>query len=488
MDKMNRREFLKKSALGLSGLALIGSRPLNLLAQVAQENNLNVLFIMTDQHNARALGCYGHPVVQTPNMDRLAEEGVRFENAFCQTGQCCPSRYTTWTGRYRHSHELWSNGVMESLDEITVGEVFSDAGYVTATIGKHHMQNDPTLHGFSHVVEISDYNAFLTTEGTPDPSTTGTWLNVPLPGRTGITNVDNEHHRPGFWASKTIEFLQNNVDNPFCCWCSFYGPHTPIYPSRPWGEMYDWTTLSLPPNFTDELDPVAVSLQNKRDLYSVMTENDHRKVMALYYGLVSQIDYNIGRVLDELDTLGLADRTIVVYTADHGESLTEHGIWTKTTTNYDCTIRIPMIIRLPGVLPAGIVSDDLVGLVDLMPTLCDLCGVPIPGAVEGHSLVPLMLDQVSVWRPTIFSEIGPETNFSTMARTKRFKYVYHMNGGSPFEEFFDLRKDPWETKNEIDNPKYAGYILSLKSQIEDWKAGYENWYGQNAATQWRYYQ
>ncbi len=437
---------------------------------------LNVLFIMSDQHNAHALGCYGNTEIKTPSLDRLAAAGVRFQNAFCQTGQCCPSRYTIWTGRYAHSHGLRWNHVIEPLNEITIGEVFRDAGYVTATIGKHNMQYDVALHGFDQAVEVPDYNRFVEGLGVPHCWAEGDWLpyrNDQFARPIGTSHADNEHHMAGFFGTEAVKFLQANQNKPFCLWLSFHGPHVPHVASKQWMDLYDADALTLPPNFYEQRSDVPAGLNRLRQLLGDLTEQDFKKVLRCYYALVSQIDHNIGRVLDELDRLGLTERTIIVYTADHGEMMGEHRACRKAVLNYDATVRVPMIIRMPGGRQRGVVIDELVGLVDLMPTLCEMAGLNFPKKVKGSSLVPLLEGRKTEWREVIFSEIGyPQHAFPpgmcTMARTKEHKYVHHDNAGKPMEESFDLRSDPWETVNQAANPEYAEALATLRKALKQW--------------------
>ncbi|MHC4441438.1 MAG: sulfatase family protein [Planctomycetota bacterium] len=441
------------------------------------EKKLNVLFIMTDQHNARALGCYGSKEVKTPNMDRLAGGGVRFANAFTHTGQCCPARYTLWTGRYAHSHGVRWNGVVEPLEETTVVELFKEAGYATACFGKHHMIHYPTQHGFDEVLDWRDYGQWIIDNGIPNFKKHGDFLPGVIIGGSpvGTTHVSNDQALPGYMTAKTLRFIRQNKDKPFFIHYSFEGPHTPYTPSMPWAKMYDPNKLILPGNFNYNDESAPDIIKHLQKLLAHMTEKDHRKTLACYYGLITQIDYNIGRVLEEIDRLGLADRTIVVYTTDHGDMATERRCWTKPASGYEAVIHIPLIIRLPGVVPVGAVREQLVGLVDVMPTLCDLAGLEIPAKVQGKSLVPLMKGKKVKWRKVIFSEAGyPGHTWGRVvtARSHRHKYVNHENApeGNPVEEFFDLVEDPWEVRNQIDNPKYAKNIAWLKKKIKRWEA------------------
>ncbi len=447
------------------------------LAPAEESKKLNVLFVMTDQHSAQALGCYGNDDVQTPNLDRLASEGTLFERAICQTGQCCPSRYSIWTGRYARSHGLWGNGLVENAEEVTVGELFKDAGYATANIGKHHMHMTEAnaRHGFDLVIDMPQYQEFVGPQNANQWRVDGTWLDGPKPGRAnvGVSSVDNDHHPTGFWTAETLKFLKDNKSRPFCIWYSFHGPHTPITPSKPWAEMYDADKLTLPGNNAYRFDFNTPGLDGTQKKSGTFSESLHRQTLAYYYGLVSQIDHNIGRVLDELDRLGLADNTIVVYTADHGEMMGEHGCWTKGMQGYDATLRVPLIVRLPGVVPAGQRRLELVESIDLLPTLLEAAGLDVPENIQGRSLLPLVRNKATDWRSVAFSEIGvPGRGVRAItARGQADKYVlFRQNGKTVFEQYFDLADDPWEMTNRVNDANCAASLQRLREKLSAWES------------------
>ncbi len=466
--RLSRREFLVGS---LAGYTMFQT---GALAKAATPRN--ILFIMTDQHNAHALGCYGSREVKTPNMDRIAREGVLFESAFCQTGQCCPSRYSIWTGRYARTHGLYMNKQLENSKEDTIGDILKRKGYKTGTIGKHHMNMHviPDNHGFDVVIDIPEYHAFMESEGTYGQERRGDFLpeNVhPGRSRVGPCQADNDHHKAGYWAAQAIDFLRKNREQPFCLWLSFYGPHTPIMPSEPWASMYDPETTKLPPNHKYDYDYDTPGLKSTQEKSGTFTEDLHRKTLTYYYGLVSQIDYNIGRVLDELDRLGLADNTAVVYTADHGEMMSEHGAWTKGGQGYDATVRVPLILRCPGVIPKGVRRQELACSIDLLPTLLELIHQPIPQNVQGKSLVGPAKGEPGAWRDTVFSEIGASlVNQTITTRTANTKYVTYRRGGKvAYEQLFDLEKDPWEMENQSGNPKYKQVLSDMRQKRAQWE-------------------
>ncbi len=466
--RISRRQFLAGSLAGCTMFQTWTH------ARAAQPRN--ILFIMTDQHNAHALGCYGSREVQTPNMDRLARQGALFEYAFCQTGQCCPSRYSIWTGRYARTHGLYYNGQLENAREDTIGDILKRKGYKTATIGKHHMHMGviPDKHGFNVVIDLPEYQAFMESEGKAGQDRKGDFLpeNVhPGRSRVGPCRVDNDHHKAGYWAARAIDFMRENKDQPFCLWLSFYGPHTPIMPSEPWASMYDPAKVTLPPNHSYDYDYNTPGLKGTQAKSGTFDADLHRKTLAYYYGLVSQIDHNIGRVLDELDRLGLAHNTAVVYTADHGEMMSEHGAWTKGRQGYDATVRVPLMLRCPGVIPAGVRRQEPTCSIDLLPTLLELTHQSIPSNVQGKSLVAPAKGQAGGWRDTIFSEIGDSLeNQTVITRTAKTKYVvYRQDAKVTYEQLFDLEKDPWEMKNEIRNPKYQQMLTIMRDKLARWE-------------------
>lgn len=466
--RMSRRQFLAGSLAGYTALQT--------WAHATTVQPRNILFIMTDQHNVHALGCYGSKEVKTPNMDRLARQGALFEQAFCQTGQCCPARYSIWTGRYARTNGLYYNGQLENRKEDTVADILRRKGYKTATIGKHHMNMDvmPDKHGFDVVIDLPEYRAFLQSEGKAGQDRKGDFLpeNVhPGRSRVGLCRVDNDHHKAGYWATRAIDFMRENNEQPFCLWLSFYGPHTPIMPSEPWASMYDPASVTLPPNHKYDYDYKTPGLKGTQEKSGTFGEDLHRKTLAYYYGLVSQIDHNIGRVLDELDRLGLAHNTAVVYTADHGEMMSEHGAWTKGRQGYDATVRVPLMLRCPGVVPQGVRRKAPACSIDLLPTLLELTQQPIPKNVQGKSLVAPAKGQAGAWRDTIFSEIGDSVeNQTVIARTANTKYVvYRQDSKVAYEQLFDLKKDPWEMKNEMGNPKYQQVLVAMREKLNRWE-------------------
>lgn len=470
-------------------------------AQGAPDGPINVLFIMSDQHNAHTLGASdngfgGVSGSLTPNLDRLAAQGVRFTRAFCSAPQCAPSRYTMLTGRWPHFHGLRWNGVWEPRLYETFPSLAREAGYRTATIGKNHLawleQNQPLVedHGFDLILDKDDYKQFCQDNGVPIHSAGGNYWSMPdVPGKinaAGYTYNTNEFHPSGYSADKVIEFIEQCAadESPFVCWYQMQDPHAPLLPSGP-DDPHDWAhryhpfdNLGLPPNLGKLATTVLFAFL--QDQYIGTTDDEWRQFLSYYYGLITQVDFNIGRVLTRLDELGLADNTLVIYTADHGEMGSEMSAWTKWNIHYDAISRVPLIVRLPGVIPAGQVIDALVSNVDFFPTMVELTGVPISDArrtqVDGESLVDLMLaGQAPLgWRDEVFSELGVaglsnHRGRTRMVRTQEAKYAYGEDDDEA--ELYDLLADPWEIDDVASVPGYATLLSEMQSRLAAWWDG-----------------
>lgn len=463
-------------------------------AQALGQSPLNLLFVIDDQHNPRMLGTdsngYGGlDSTLTPRLDQLAEEGVLFSHSYCSTPQCVPARFTLLTGREPHLHGLRWNKIWEpAFGELTLPELARRHGYVTANIGKHHLAwlDQPgesiTDHGFDLVVDLGDYDDHCDANGQRPWNHGGNhWSMDAL--KAGYTFNTNEFHPAGYFSDRAMQFLDERSGPagdglPFLLWLSYYGPHTPILPSGP-ADPDDWAhrhgpyeDLSLPGNISKVAD--LARLAKKQAEWSHMSQEEHREALSYYYGLVSQIDHNIGRVLDHLEALELSERTVVVFNSDHGEMAAEMSCWTKGGGMYESLTRVPLIVRTPGSLVQGAVVDSPVTSVDFFPTLTELLGLS-PTAAErdrlsGRSFAGQVLLGTSAadWPEVVFSQFGPPGGDRVrMAVSSADKYVQDdRNGGE--EEYFDLLADPWEMENLIADPTAAERIGELRGLVEDW--------------------
>ena len=427
---------------------------------------VSVLFIVTDQHHASALGAAGNADIRTPHLDRLAHEGVIFDRAFCNTPQCRPSRYTMWTGEYARTHGL-------APERTTVAELLQEAGYRTASIGKHHMRRERMgrRHGFDETVDMREYARNLTELEEEAESTYDAFTRARKDDVLARALEDPEPTHPTtFWTDETVRRLRSVEDQPFFLWVSYYGPHHPYTPSANWLERYTAEDLQLPTSHASEVDPdIPVPVRREKHAF---TPEHTREVLAHYYAWISQIDAGIGRLLETLDELGLAERTLVVFTSDHGDMAARHRMWTKGQLGYDDTLRVPLILRLPGVLPSGRREAGLVGLVDLMPTILELTGVPPAGALPGRSLLPLLRDGSTPWRETLFAELGEASGEHVLvAREADTKYVAYRSGREvTHEQLFDLRGDPDELVNLAGRPEQSATLERLRDALARWEA------------------
>lgn len=434
-----------------------------------QNPKRNLLFLCSDQHQTAASGCYGSAEVQTPHIDRLTADGVRFEGAYCQSPVCVPSRGSIISGLYPHHHGARILGDALSEDVPTAADLFRGEGYRTAAIGKMHFVDETRRHGFDHRIHAADFNRRLTKAEQQairqDQGGAG--------GTSGVrSKLPLRLFRDTFYAEETIDFLRHNKDNPFCVWSSFYMPHTPLVPHGQFWDLYDPESLTLPERSAKDLESGFVGhlIRARERGWYQQTDPELRLALAGYYGNVSQMDANVGRVLDVMEELGLLDNTVVVYTSDHGEMAGAHRMWTKHNM-YEQSVSVPLIVRTPEGLGRGTSRSELVEQVDLLPTLAELCGVEAPQC-DGRSFAGLLRDERYQPREFAFSQYDFCRNVFTrdnryvgrepilMVRTERYKLNYLSWERS---ELFDLEKDPGETRNAIDDPGLSGVVKELEA-------------------------
>jgi arylsulfatase A-like enzyme len=418
----------------------------------------NLLIITNDQHRADCLGCYGNPVIRTPNTDRLAANGVRFANYFVHAPQCVPSRASMHTGRYPHVHRVPTNAYVLPESEITIAKVLNDHGYHTACVGELPFAPRNYLGGFQQsLASNGEYDKFLASHGLKFPASEGPFQASPAPWSDDLDET-------AFFADHARRFIKSNRENPFFLHINFRRPHHPFNPPAPFDKMYQGARFPASHVRKGEMDnkppqqKAAIENSVGFDLRTLTPEALDR-VKSYYYGMISENDKYIGTILDELEHSGLRDRTIVVFNADHGEMLGDHGLLFKGSYMYDGVVKVPLIIRAPGKVPAGKVADSLCEEVDLMPTLLGLMGIDAPVGVQGQPLTSGKAKSV------VFSE------FPTirMARTKEWKLVHYNK--AKYGELYHLSEDPHELDNLWADPKYAGARADMEATLADWLAG-----------------
>ena len=466
---------------------------------------MNVLWIMTDQHRTDCLGFMGHPVVQTPHLDRLAESSVVFDNAFCQSPVCMASRAALLTGRYPGAVRVRGMGVLPP-SEITFPEVLQRHGFRTGAFGKVHftpqqytlnqLQTDmPTLdwrqfaedgliapvpddpcktnYGFETYTGCEDilYGRFREWLGETAPALLDgerTPLLPDGPGDLCVSPYHSEFHPSTFIAGAAERFIRAQDDSkPWFTFCSFVAPHHPFEAPEDQIARYDPSSIPLP-DVKGGVDPTCIPHPAATAIGEMQQYSDaiQRRIVLHYLASISLIDDNVGRVLDALDQSGQADKTMIVFTSDHGEFLGNHDLLRKPSLHYDETLRVPLLIRPPAGAVTPRRERGLVELVDVVPTLLSLLDVPAPPGVQGMDLSAALRESERIGRDDIYSDMfdlapqrfgdrsGPYMAVQTL-RTERWKLNTYPTAGRAFGQLFDLQTDPDESRNLYAEPQCA---------------------------------
>ena len=437
----------------------------------------NILLVFTDQQRADTVGASGNPVMRTPTMDRLCQEGVLFNNAYTPVPVCVPARCSLIFGQYAHKTDCYTNGfpmpeVQE--DRPTFVSALTQAGYQTHGIGKMHFRPNPqALWGFeSRVrseelcrrVEDDDYLLWLHAQGFEhvlDPhGVRGEMYYIPQP-----CQLPARAHHASWVVDQSVEFLQRrDRSRPFFLWSSFIDPHPPFTPPTPWHKLYRGPAMPLPkrPPDAQNLWTHINYVQNRYKYRDAGIDDNLLRVMkAYYYATVSFIDYNVGRILQVLEASGEIDNTLVLWTSDHGEFLGDYDCFGKRSF-LDSAARIPMIVRYPERVGAGIRTDALASLVDVMPTFLSAAGIDTSRMdLDGCDLAELAEDPSS--REMIWGQHNKGALASYMALTKRWKYIYSVPDRREF--LFDRLVDPDETRNRAETLGYIDQTRAIRTAL-----------------------
>ncbi len=452
----------------------------------------NIVMFCTDHQRADYLGCAGHPLIKTPNLDRLAAMGVRFDNLYVQGAVCMPSRASIMTGTYPCRHTVTDNGYNLPEHMTTIADVLAENDYQTMVVGRTHIvctQPRPEypksgFYGFNKCAHTQVYC------GNTDPNNDYLdWIREEHPEHYEAIAFANEHCSPAFpgdhtdvpeelsmtsWVgSKTCEFIRehqaNFPDNPFMIWAGTWDPHSPYRAPEPWGSMYDPDDVPLPKKTEEEL---ATYPEGLRRLATTQWWRDKdmpidevmQRATAMYMGMVSHIDDQLGRILDTLEQEGILDETIVLFTSDHGDMLGEHWFQAKRIFCYDGALKVPGIIAGPGV-PRGKEVSALVESVDIMPTLLELSGMETPRQVQGKSWVPLFSGEEEVLHENVYTEQQyHSTPPNSDEDTANDEHIFSIYDGRyrivtfarrEYGQLFDFETDPDNFINQWDNPDYA---------------------------------
>ncbi len=435
-------------------------------AAQAQAPKLNVLFLMSDDMRPD-LGCYGHEIVKSPNIDALARVGVRFERAYCQYPLCNPSRTSMLNGRHPTTTGVLDNRTWIGAahpDFASLPRHFKNNGYAALRTGKIFHGGIDDAQAWTAGGEERPFQGATSTRQQPANR-------VQQSDRRVVLEGDGESHGDFKTADQAIKYLREHKDKPFFLACGFTKPHSPPSAPKKFYAQYDPAKLPLPIDFqprptVPEGFPKG-SVTNNGDLFinRDASPEEAREMLQAYWASTSFADWNVGRVLAELDRLKLREKTVVVFWGDHGYHLGEKGKWSKHGSLFEVGTRVPLIVSAPQAKGNGGSSPRTVQSLDIYPTLCELCGIPAPAGLEGHSLTGLLADPKSAWSHPAFSVHGSNTKLAGVAvRSERYRYVEY---ASPSEAMlFDEQADPHELKNLANDPTMSQVKAELARLAE----------------------
>jgi choline-sulfatase len=453
----------------------------------------NVLWLFSDQHSGHTMSCAGHPVVETPHMDRLADEGIQFSNAYCPTPICVPSRVGHLTGRFGHNTGIRRNPDRKlQTDEPTFVNALSEAGYRTGFVGKAHFaqqsepgepEYDEAMHEFGFDDVDAHHGKVFAAKGSADTSyrrhlkdkgvfedfeadylKRRPWEGSGTPHwYTAPSALDPEDYHDAFIGRRTAEWIQDyDREEPFFMWCNWGGPHAPWDAPGEYAELYDPEEVDEP--IEDPLDGAPTALKRRQENHSGdMPEGAWRECRAHYYGMINVIDDAIDRILGALEERGMLENTIVVYASDHGEMLFDRGMYAKGLM-YEQSAGVPMLVRYPEAYASGATIERPVSTMDLVATFLDAAGADTLDPCHGVSLTDALEtgDDDAVARDAAYSEMGT----LKMVREGDWKYVYDPNWDRA--QLFNLAEDPDELNNRAADPDCAGRVAEMHRQLTDW--------------------
>jgi iduronate 2-sulfatase len=440
------------------------------LAQSAVRRT-NVLLIMADDLN-NDLGTYGHPLVKTPNIDRLAARGVRFDRAYNQFPLCSPSRVSLLTGLRPDTtriYELQTNFRTILPDAVTLPQLFKRNGYIAARVGKIYHYGNPGDIGTSGLDDPASWDTVVNPRGI-DKDEEGQLTNfTPTRGLGSAlayyaSPAPDEQHTDGKVATETIALLEKNKDRPFFIGAGFYRPHCPFIAPRKYFDLYPIDRIAAPASSPDASARVPPAAWFTTPPNWDVSELGQRESIRAYYASISFLDANVGRLLDALDRLRLANSTIVVFVSDHGYQLGERGQWMKQTL-FERSARAPLIVAGPGVSAKGRSSPRIVEFIDLYPTLADLTGLSPPLGLHGRSLTVLVKNPHAAWNRPALTQVrrgGGENAFMGYSvRTEQWRYT-EWDEGTRGVELYDEAADPGEMQNLAMDPKYQKTVTEMR--------------------------
>jgi arylsulfatase A-like enzyme len=470
-----------------------------------QAERMNILLILTDQHRYDTLGCYGAEQCRTPNLDRLAEKGVRFDRAYTNSVPCSPSRAALFTGLYPHkSHVLVNNQVLNP-DVPNLASELGGAGYQLGYTGKWHVDDPlcasyygfeakdfpgygyPIYRGLIEGLRFGPpperrgasmyYKQYLDEKGFEYPKV----LEAHYGDNPGKQNQEMYALQSGpveasfeyMVAEDTVKMLrkfkaqQDEDDSPFFIWANFWGPHTPCFIPEPYYSMYDPASIPEEPSFSEtwEHKPFVQQLVERHWGLSAGGWERWREIVARYWGYITMIDDFVGMILAEVKASGLEDNTLVIFGTDHGDNMGAHRLIEKGPFTYEQCYRLPLITAYPGCANPGSLCDEFVYLQDLYPTFLEIAGAPEPTQPDTQSILAQIRGKgTPTNRDSIYAQFFAQlfTYEQRMIRTRTHKFVYNL---SDMGELYDLEHDPWEMRNLFDLPEAQAIQDELKEKM-----------------------
>jgi len=475
MCGIDRRSFLKSSIAAAGSLAFVqGCGQVSKRGTVARGGRPNVVVIMTDDQRWDMMSCEGHPFLKTPNMDRIAAEGARFANMFVTTSLCSPSRASFLSGLYAHAHKVTNNFTDYPVELGSYPLQLQKAGYETAYIGKWHMgeQSDEKRPGFDYWVTHKGQGEYYDTT-------------FNINGRREVKKGYYTH----CVTDMTVDWLRQKHDRPFLLIMGHKAPHTPFTPEKKYEHVYDDVEIRYPQTaFNLEGKPrwVKERLNTWHGIYGpifgfrkefpdMSAEGVARfaEFVRAYTATIKSVDNSVGRVYEALKEMGQLDNTVLMFTSDNGFFLGEHGMTDKRTM-HEPSIRVPLLVRYPGLIRPGTVIKQQVLNVDFAPSILDICGAERLVNIQGRSWKGLLVGKTRGWRKSWcyaydYEKEFPYTPNVRGVRTDEWKYVHYPNGDDKPDiykaELYNLKNDPGETKNLIDDPRYTGKVKDLQGEL-----------------------
>lgn len=456
----------------------------------------NIVFFFTDDQRFSTIGAWGCEPVHTPNLDKLIGRGCSMRNAYIMGGSsgavCMPSRAMLHTGRTLYHIE--GQGARIADDHTMLGEHLRTHGYHTWGTGKWHNGAEAFNRAFADGAEIffggmNDHWNVPACDYHPDgdyPKAErlrvrfGQVLNH---GNQRFDHIATGAHSTDLFADAAVDHLERyDRQDPYFMYLSFMAPHDPREMPPQYLSLYDPKQIELPPNFLPE-HPFPTFKLGRDEMLAPYprTEQDTRKQIAEYYAMISHVDDAVGRVIDAVERRGELDHTIFVLAGDNGLAVGQHGLFGKQS-NYEHSIHVPLVFAGPGV-PGGASRDGFAYLIDIFPTLCDLCGVDTPGTVEGQSLTGVMNDDASVRDHLVFAYIDSHRS----VRDERFKLIETIHEDVKHVELFDLMDDPYEAKNLAAKPEYADDLARLRRLMRRWQSEWDDDRAGQGADYWAAY-